>query len=107
MNWDPKYRYKVFANIIKSNGEYIFVLDLLDAEAVSLTPSNEKVIFLPKKMKYSFGTPFLEHEKYIEEHLLSGYTRTQIIENKKVMIKPKPKENEQLNLFNNENNQSI
>ena len=106
MGWRADFRYKICANIVESRGQYIFVVNLTEAEATSLNFVDGRKVYLPEKWRDSFGTPYSEHDQYLSVQLLDGYARVQITNSRKGYIKPKPKNHEQLNLLegNGDNN---
>ena len=106
MGWRADFRYKICANIVESRGQYIFVVNLTEAEATSLNFVDGRKVYLPEKWRDSFGTPYSEHDQYLSVQLLDGYARVQITNSRKGYIKPKPKDHEQLNLLegNGDNN---
>lgn len=108
MNWNPEYRYKVAANIIKMNGEFVFVLELTEAEATSLSVVEGRKVYLPERWRDSFGTPFSEHDKYLHVQVLDGFARIEILSKRKNSIKPPKEDTGQLSVVpeDNKNGQS-
>ena len=80
MSWNPDYRYKILGKMIRSNGEYLFIFDLNNAEVYQRifkegekTVSSRKPLF-PAEWQNQFGLPYEEHKKSLQVNLFNGYT---------------------------------
>lgn len=80
MGWNPDYRYKILGKMIRSNGEYLFIFDLNNAEVYQRifkegekTVSSRKPLF-PAEWQNQFGLPYEEHKKSLQVNLFNGYT---------------------------------
>lgn len=107
MKWNPDFRYKIAATLIKCRGESCFVIDLNEAEATSLSTVNGRKVYYPEKWRDSFGTPYSEHDKYLSIQLLDGYARIEILNKRTKKITPPKLDNpDQLSLLDMEDNKN-
>lgn len=80
MSWNPDYRYKILGKMIRSNGEYLFIFDLNNAEVYQRIfkegekPVSSRKPLFPAEWQNQFGLPYEEHKKSLQVNLFNGYT---------------------------------
>lgn len=80
MSWNPDYRYKILGKMIRSNGEYLFIFDLNNAEVYQRIfkegekPVSSRKPLFPAEWQNQFGLPYEEHKKSLQVNLFNVYT---------------------------------
>lgn len=80
MDWNRDYRYKILGKMIKSNGEYLFIFDLNNAEVYQRIykdggkPITSRTPVFPAEWQNQFGLPYEEHKKSLQVNIFNGYT---------------------------------
>ena len=80
MNWNPEYRYKIMGKLVRSQGQYLFVFDLVATEMYKRTPGVEgekpkasRTPVFPLEWKDQFGIPYEDRQKYLQVNMFDGF----------------------------------
>ena len=80
MDWNRDYRYKILGKMIQSNGEFLFIFDLKNAETYQRIfkegekPITSRIPVFPAEWQNQFGLPYEEHKKSLQVNMFNGYT---------------------------------
>ncbi len=80
MEWNHDYRYKILGKMIQSNGEYLLVFNLNDAEVYQRfykdgeRPVSSRTPVFPADWANQFGLSYDEHRKSLQVNIFQGYT---------------------------------
>lgn len=80
MDWNSDHRYKILGKMIKSNGDYLFIFDLNNAEVYQRIfkdgekPISSRTPVFPAEWQNQFGVPYEEHKKLLQVNIFNGYT---------------------------------
>ena len=79
MDWNPNYRYKILGKLIRANGEYLFVFDLMSTEVYQritkegVNPKMSRTPVFPVEWQDQFGIPYEEHRKSLQINIFDNY----------------------------------
>ena len=79
MDWNPNYRYKILGKLIRANGEYLFVFDLMSTEVYQritkegAKPKMSRTPVFPAEWQDQFGIPYEEHRKSLQINIFDNY----------------------------------
>lgn len=79
MDWNHNYRYKILGKLIRANGEYLFVFDLMSTEVYQritkegVKPKMSRTPVFPAEWQDQFGIPYEEHRKSLQINIFDNY----------------------------------